>query len=49
VIGRGIFVGLNVHAPTEDKSDDKKDSFYEDLEPVFDVVHMREMRDAYKI
>jgi hypothetical protein len=26
---------LNVHAPTEDKSDDVKDSFYEELEHVF--------------
>jgi hypothetical protein len=27
---------LNVHAPTEDKTDDVKDSFYEEVEPVFD-------------
>jgi isopentenyldiphosphate isomerase len=27
---------LNVHAPTEDKTDDVKDSFYEELEQVFD-------------
>jgi hypothetical protein len=27
---------LNVHAPTEDKYDDIKDSFYEELEEVFD-------------
>jgi hypothetical protein len=27
---------LNVHAPTEDKADDVKDSFYEELERVFD-------------
>jgi hypothetical protein len=27
---------LNVHAPTEDKTDDVKDSFYEELERVFD-------------
>jgi hypothetical protein len=27
---------LNVHAPTEDKIDDVKDSFYEDLERIFD-------------
>jgi exonuclease III len=27
---------LNVHAPTEDKSDDVKDRFYEQLERVFD-------------
>ena len=27
---------LNVHAPSEEKSDDSKDSFYEELEQVFD-------------
>jgi hypothetical protein len=27
---------LNVHAPSEDESDDSKDSFYEELEQVFD-------------
>jgi dihydroorotase len=27
---------LNVHAPTEDKTDDVKDRFYEELEHVFD-------------
>jgi hypothetical protein len=27
---------LNVHAPTEDKDDVKKDNFYEELEQVFD-------------
>jgi hypothetical protein len=27
---------LNVHAPTEDKTDDMKDSFYEEVERVFD-------------
>jgi exonuclease III len=27
---------LNVHAPTEDKTDDVKDSFYEEFEHVFD-------------
>jgi NAD dependent epimerase/dehydratase family enzyme len=27
---------LNVHAPTEDKTHDVKDSFYEKLERVFD-------------
>jgi exonuclease III len=29
-------IALNVHAPTEDKTDDVKDSFYEELEHVFD-------------
>jgi hypothetical protein len=27
---------LNIHAPTEDKTDDVKESFYEELERVFD-------------
>jgi hypothetical protein len=27
---------LNVHAPTGDKSDDVKDSFYDELERIFD-------------
>ena len=27
---------LNAHAPTEEKSDDSKDSFYEELDQVFD-------------
>jgi hypothetical protein len=27
---------LNVHAPTEDKTDDVKGSFYEELERIFD-------------
>jgi hypothetical protein len=27
---------LNVHVPTEDKTDDVKDSFFEELERVFD-------------
>jgi hypothetical protein len=31
----GIII-LNVHAPTEDKMDDVKDRFYEELELVFD-------------
>jgi hypothetical protein len=26
---------LNVHAPTEDKTDDVKDNFYEELERIF--------------
>jgi exonuclease III len=29
---------LNVHAPTEDKIDDVKDSFYEELEHIFDKL-----------
>jgi hypothetical protein len=29
---------LNVHAPTEDKTDDMKNSLYEELEHVFDKL-----------
>jgi hypothetical protein len=29
---------LNVHAPTEDKTNDVKDSFYEEMERIFDKV-----------
>jgi hypothetical protein len=39
IILRGCWcdiIVLNVHAPTEDKTDDVKDSFYEELEHVFD-------------
>ena len=35
---------LNVHEPSEEKSDDSKDSFYEELEQVFDnfpTYHMK--------
>jgi exonuclease III len=35
---------LNVHAPTEDKTDDVKDSFYEELERVFDKFHKYNMK-----
>jgi hypothetical protein len=38
-----IFV-LNVHAPTEDKPDDVKDSFYEELEHVFDKFSKYHMK-----
>jgi hypothetical protein len=34
--GRWCHIVLNVHAPTEDKTDEVKDSFYEELERVFD-------------
>jgi hypothetical protein len=33
--GRWCNIVLNVHAPTEDKIDDIKDKFYEELEQVF--------------
>jgi hypothetical protein len=32
----GVIIVLNIHAPTEDKIDDVKNSFYEELEWVFD-------------
>jgi exonuclease III len=35
---------LNVHAPTEDKDDDIKDSFYEELEQVFDQLPRYHMK-----
>jgi exonuclease III len=35
---------LNVHAPTEDKDDDKKDSFYEELEQVCDQFPRHHMK-----
>jgi hypothetical protein len=38
--GRWCHIVLNIHAPTEDKTEDKtddvKDSFYQELERVFD-------------
>jgi exonuclease III len=37
-------IGLNVHAPTEDKTDDLKDSFYEELECIFDKLHKYHMK-----
>jgi hypothetical protein len=46
VIGCHIIV-LYIHAPTEDKTDDVKDSFYEGLECVFDKFpkcHMKIVR-----
>jgi exonuclease III len=41
IILRGCWcdiIVLNVHAPTDDKCDDIKDSFYEELEGVFDQL-----------
>jgi hypothetical protein len=35
---------LNVHAPTEDKNNDVKDSFYEELKPVFDKFSKYNMK-----
>jgi hypothetical protein len=33
-----------VHAPTRDKCDDKKDSFYQEIERVFDKFHRCHMK-----
>jgi exonuclease III len=43
---------LNVHAPTEDKTDDVKDSFYKELECVFDKFpkyHMKVLLGDYNV
>jgi hypothetical protein len=37
--GRCYTTVLNVHAPTEDKTDDMKGRFYEELECVFDKYY----------
>jgi hypothetical protein len=39
-------IGLNVHAPTEGKTDDVKDSFYEELEHVFDKFPKYHMKNS---
>jgi hypothetical protein len=38
---------LNVHAPTEDKIDDIKDRFYEELEQLFDKFPKYHMKGRY--
>jgi hypothetical protein len=40
---------LNVNAETEDKTDDVKDSFYEELEHVFDEVPQYHMKIPLEI
>jgi hypothetical protein len=35
---------LNIHAPTEDKTDDVKDGFYEELERVFHLFQKYNMK-----
>jgi hypothetical protein len=42
--GRWFHIILNVHAPTEDKTDDVKDSFYEELERLFDKFSKYHMK-----
>jgi hypothetical protein len=44
---RGLWcctIVLTVHAPTEDKTDDVKDSFYEELDRVFDKFPKYDMK-----
>jgi len=43
IVMRGCWcniIALNVHAPSEDKRDDSKDSFYEELEQVFFIIFL---------
>jgi hypothetical protein len=42
--GRWCHIVLNVHAPTEDKTDDVRDSFYEELERVFNKFPKHHMK-----
>jgi hypothetical protein len=35
---------LNMHVPCEDRSDDVKDSFYEELGRVFDHFHKHDIK-----
>jgi hypothetical protein len=47
IILRGCWCHIivpNVHAPTEDKTDDVRDSFYEELECVFDTFPKYRMK-----
>jgi hypothetical protein len=47
IILKGRWFGnivMNIHAPTEDKDDDVKDSFYEGLQQVFDQLPMYHMK-----
>jgi hypothetical protein len=38
------YIVLNVHAPCEDKSDDVKDSFYEEIGRLFDQFRRYHMK-----
>jgi hypothetical protein len=49
--GHWCHIVLNVHAPTEDKVDDLKDSFYEELEHAFDKFpkyHLKILLGAFR-
>ena len=46
VVMRGCWyniIVLNVHAPSEEKSDESKDNFYEELEQVFFIISVSTM------
>jgi muramidase (phage lysozyme) len=50
--GRWCHIVLNVHAPTEDKTDDVKDSFYKEVECVFHKFpkyHMKILLGDFKV
>ena len=50
--GRWRNIVVNVHAPSEEKSDESKDSFYEELEQVFDhfpKYHMKILLEDFKM
>jgi 5-methylcytosine-specific restriction endonuclease McrBC regulatory subunit McrC len=52
IIVRGHWCGiiiLNVHAPSENKSDNEKDSFYEGMEHVYDQFLQYYMKIFLKI
>ena len=38
---------LNVHTPSEEKSDDSKDSIYDELEQVFFIIFLSTIRKLY--
>jgi hypothetical protein len=40
---------LNMHAPTEDKDDNIKDNFYEELEQIFDQFSRYHMKNFARI
>ena len=47
IVLRGCWCNIivsNVHAPTEEKSDDLKDSFYEELKQAFDHFSLYYMK-----
>jgi hypothetical protein len=43
------FIVLNIHGPTEDKTDNVNDSFCKELEPVFDKFPKYHMKICWEI